>query len=60
MFKNSRRREAYFSDDGFAIGVAYILAILNQGEVTKTSSTHILIRLTFRILLIAIGFSSLV
>lgn len=33
MYKNTRRRESYFSDDGFAIGLAYILAILNQGEV---------------------------
>ncbi|KAG3203185.1 hypothetical protein PC129_g23011, partial [Phytophthora cactorum] len=32
MYKNTRRRESYFSDDGFAIGVAYILAILDQGE----------------------------
>lgn len=35
MYKNTRRRESYFSDDGFAIGVAYILAILDQGEVSK-------------------------
>lgn len=33
MYKNSRRKESYFSDDGFAIGIAYILAILNQSEV---------------------------
>ena len=33
MYKNTRRRESYFSDDGFAIGVAYILAILDQGDV---------------------------
>lgn len=32
MYKNTRRRESYFSDDGFAIGIAYILAILDQGE----------------------------
>ncbi|DAZ94688.1 TPA: hypothetical protein N0F65_000003 [Lagenidium giganteum] len=32
MYKNTRRRESYFSDDGFAIGVAYILAMLNQGD----------------------------
>ncbi|KAL3664094.1 hypothetical protein V7S43_010979 [Phytophthora oleae] len=32
MYKNTRRRESYFSDDGFAIGLAYILAILDQGE----------------------------
>jgi WASH complex subunit 7 len=34
MYKNTRRRESYFSDDGFAIGIAYILAILNQGDVS--------------------------
>ena len=33
MYKNSRRRDSYFSDDGFSIGIAYILAILNQGDV---------------------------
>lgn len=33
MYKNTRRRESYFSDDGFAIGVAYILAMLDQGDV---------------------------
>lgn len=33
MYKNTRRRESYFSDDGFAIGIAYILAILDQGDV---------------------------
>ncbi|RHY31429.1 hypothetical protein DYB32_003505 [Aphanomyces invadans] len=32
MYKNTRRRESYFTDDGFAIGIAYLLAILNQGE----------------------------
>ncbi|KAF0700829.1 Aste57867_8680 [Aphanomyces stellatus] len=32
MYKNTRRRESYFTDDGFAIGVAYLLAILNQEE----------------------------
>lgn len=38
MYKNSRRKESYFSDDGFAIGLAYILAILNQGE--KLDALH--------------------
>ena len=33
MYKNTRRRESYFTDDGFAIGIAYFLAVLNQGEV---------------------------
>ncbi|ETV68222.1 hypothetical protein, variant [Aphanomyces astaci] len=33
MYKNTRRRESYFTDDGFAIGIAYLLAILNQGQV---------------------------
>ncbi|RHZ12029.1 hypothetical protein DYB37_005167 [Aphanomyces astaci] len=32
MYKNTRRRESYFTDDGFAIGIAYLLAILNQGQ----------------------------
>jgi WASH complex subunit 7 len=32
MNKNNRGKLAYFTDDGFAIGVAYVLAILNQGE----------------------------
>ncbi|OQS00393.1 hypothetical protein THRCLA_05958, partial [Thraustotheca clavata] len=32
MYKNTRRRESYFTDDGFAIGVAYFLAMLNQGD----------------------------
>nr|CCA26974.1 KIAA1033 putative [Albugo laibachii Nc14] len=36
MYKNTRRRESYFSDDGFAIGVAYILAMLDQGDVFDT------------------------
>ena len=30
MYKSHRKKESYFSDDGFAIGVAYILAILDQ------------------------------
>ena len=28
-------KEAYFTDDGFAIGIAYILAILNQTKVIE-------------------------
>jgi WASH complex subunit 7 len=32
MYKSHRKKESYFSDDGFAIGVAYILAILDQGK----------------------------
>jgi WASH complex subunit 7 len=38
MQKNNRGKLAYFTDDGFAIGVAYILAILNQGD--KFDSLH--------------------
>ena len=41
MYKNTRRRESYFADDGFAIGVAYILAILDQGEVGCADMTAI-------------------
>lgn len=32
MFKQNRSRDAYYADDGFAVGVAYILAILGQGS----------------------------
>ena len=32
MFKQNRNKEAYYTDDGFAVGVAYILAILEQGS----------------------------
>ena len=32
MFKQNRQREAYYADDGFAVGIAYVLAILGQGS----------------------------
>ncbi|KAH8053835.1 hypothetical protein JL722_9315 [Aureococcus anophagefferens] len=32
MFKQNRSKEAYYTDDGFAVGVAYVLAILEQGS----------------------------
>ena len=34
MYKQQahRTREAYYADDGFAVGIAYILAILQQGS----------------------------
>ena len=32
MFKQNRQREAYYADDGFAVGLAYVLAILGQGS----------------------------
>ena len=41
MYKATRgntAREMYFSDDGFAMGVAYCLAILKQTR--KFESTH--------------------
>jgi len=36
MYKSHRNKESYFSDDGFAMGVAYILAILDQGSSFDT------------------------
>lgn len=31
--RSARNKEAYFTDDGFATGVAFILAILKQNDV---------------------------
>ncbi|KAI9913749.1 hypothetical protein PsorP6_005121 [Peronosclerospora sorghi] len=36
MYKNTRRRESYFTDDGFAVWVAYILVILDEGDQFDT------------------------
>lgn len=36
MEKSVKGREAYFTDDGFAIGVAYILAIMKQGAAFES------------------------
>jgi len=38
MYKSNRSRDTYYTDDGFAVGLAYIMAILNQGS--KFDSMH--------------------
>ena len=38
MLKANRSRDAYYSDDGFAVGVAFVLEILGQGA--KFDSLH--------------------
>lgn len=38
MYKSNRARDTYYTDDGFAVGLAYILAILKQGH--KFDSMH--------------------
>uniref|UniRef100_A0A7S2MKL7 Uncharacterized protein n=1 Tax=Octactis speculum TaxID=3111310 RepID=A0A7S2MKL7_9STRA len=38
MYKSNRTRDSYYTDDGFAVGIAYIMAILGQGS--KFDSLH--------------------
>jgi WASH complex subunit 7 len=38
MYKSNRTRDTYYTDDGFAVGLAYIMAILQQGS--KFESLH--------------------
>ena len=38
MYKSNRTRDTYYTDDGFAVGLAYVMAILKQGS--KFDSMH--------------------
>lgn len=38
MYKSARARDAYYTDDGFAVGLAFVMAILKQN--TKFDALH--------------------
>lgn len=41
MDKSVKGAETFFTDDGFALGLAFILAILRQVRPTETDMCHI-------------------